>query len=118
MKDSKTIEGHIQIYSMKARDRMVDVSRKFLNRLGLVEILDDLFSCVDELIKNAVKANYKYILLKDKVIEQITKSNQEKSPELRPIRWTGSIWGRTKKRPRVPPQIRSAWRFAEGEKPV
>ena len=59
------VKGFIQIYSKKARDQVTDAGQKFLGRAGLDVIWPELFACVDELIKNAVKANYKFLLVRE-----------------------------------------------------
>ncbi|OHD68577.1 MAG: hypothetical protein A2W19_12360 [Spirochaetes bacterium RBG_16_49_21] len=74
------VKGFIQIYSRQARDRIVDVGKRFLAQEGLEEISSELFACVDELIKNAVKSNYKFILIRERIFEKYKETWPEKTP--------------------------------------
>jgi hypothetical protein len=75
----RQIKGYIQIYSKKARDQVTEAGQKFLGTAGLDIIWPELFACVDELIKNAVKANYKFLLLKEKIAHQFMQLWPDKS---------------------------------------
>ncbi|MBN2158743.1 MAG: sensor histidine kinase [Spirochaetes bacterium] len=66
----RQVKGFIQIYSRQARDRVIEAGKKFLAVEGLEILSSELFACVDELIKNAVKANYKFLLLRERIIEK------------------------------------------------
>jgi ribosome-associated translation inhibitor RaiA len=66
----RQVKGFIQIYSRQARDRVIEAGKKFLASAGLEILSSELFACVDELIKNAVKANYKFLLLRERIIEK------------------------------------------------
>lgn len=74
MKKKKVI-GIIQTYSRKARDSIMLVGEDFFKEAGLGQYINDVFACVDELIKNAVKANYKFVLILDKLSEEIKRKN-------------------------------------------
>ncbi len=63
----RQIKGFIQIYSRQARDRIVEAGLAILRQAGLESLSSELFACVDELIKNAVKSNYKYLLIREKI---------------------------------------------------
>jgi len=71
----KRVTGIVQIYSKRARDQILLLGQRFFEGLGIADHLSDVFSCVDELIKNAVKANYKFVLIREKIIERITAEN-------------------------------------------
>ena len=73
------VKGFIQIYSKKARDQVTDAGQKFLGRAGLDVIWPELFACVDELIKNAVKANYKFLLVREQIADRLREQWPEKS---------------------------------------
>jgi hypothetical protein len=75
------IKGFIRIYSRQARDQIIQMGKKFLARNGLEVLADELFACVDELIKNAVKSNYKFLLLRERIWEQLRQLWPEKSPD-------------------------------------
>ena len=81
MAAKKKVTGIIQIYSKKARDQVFGIGLKFAKEAGVPEVTEDLFACVDELIKNAVKANYKFLLVVDKIAGQLLKKNPDKTPE-------------------------------------
>jgi len=51
------VKGYIQVYSRKTRDQIMKAGGKILSAAGLEGMTSDLFACVDELIKNAVKAD-------------------------------------------------------------
>ena len=74
--------GHIRTYSRETRDEIIIVAHEFLETIGIsVELIDEmtnnLLSCVDEIIKNAVKANYKYLL----IVEEMQKRFEKEYPE-------------------------------------
>jgi hypothetical protein len=71
MAPTKKISGHIFTYSRKARDIISSISGKYLRDFGIDGISINLFTCVDELIKNAVKANYKFILIYEAIYEKL-----------------------------------------------
>jgi hypothetical protein len=74
MQEKKKVTGVIQIYSRKARDQIAEIGLYTFKKAGVVDVAEDIFSCVDELIKNAVKANYKFILILNKIEEDLAKS--------------------------------------------
>lgn len=71
----KRISGIIQTYSRKAREQILLIGGDFFKEVGIERHMDDVFSIVDELIKNAVKANYKFVLIIEKLSEQIKAEN-------------------------------------------
>jgi hypothetical protein len=80
----KKITGIIQTYSRKAREQIILVGSDFLKEVGLERHTEDIFSCVDELIKNAIKANYKFALIIEKMAERTRIENPSLSdPEVR-----------------------------------
>ncbi|TFH40687.1 MAG: phosphatase PAP2 family protein, partial [Chrysiogenales bacterium] len=77
----RQVKGFIQIYSRQARDRIIKAGQKVLKQAGLEVLSSELFACVDELIKNAVKANYKYILLRELICDRFACILPEKTPD-------------------------------------
>jgi hypothetical protein len=77
----RQVKGFIQVYSRKTRDEIIRAGEKILSPSGLEIMSSDLFACVDELIKNAVKANYKYLLLRDRFFDKLQQLRPDKSPE-------------------------------------
>lgn len=75
----RQITGFIQSYSRKARDQIIEAGRKILREACIEGIDNELFACVDELIKNAVKANYKFLLLREKIAENFKRIWPHKS---------------------------------------
>ncbi len=63
MSEGKRVRGAVQVYGTQARDQIYSIGLRFFNEMGISNFLDDVFCCVDELIKNAVKANYKLLLI-------------------------------------------------------
>lgn len=57
----------VKTYNKNAREHIYGILRTYLDDAGVVEYTEPLCTCVDELIKNAVKANYKYVLVKNKL---------------------------------------------------
>ena len=78
MVKNRKLTGHIFTYSKKARDRIIETTNKFLQPYNVNEIKSDIIMIIDELVKNAIKANYQYLLLKDKIHDRI----KYKSPDL------------------------------------
>lgn len=79
METKKKVTGIIQIYSRKARDQIFGIGEKYSRAAGLEFLTEDIFSCVDELIKNSVKANYKFLLIFDKITSSLKEKNPGKS---------------------------------------
>ncbi len=77
MENKKQLTGIIQIYSKKSRDQIFAIGMRFAASAGLEALMDDIYSCVDELIKNAVKANYKFLLILDKITEKLKAKHPE-----------------------------------------
>ncbi len=67
----RKITGYIQTYSAAAREKIIQAGRKILLPDGIAYIANEIFSCVDEIIKNAVKANYKFVLVRDRMYADI-----------------------------------------------
>ncbi len=78
MEQKKQVTGIIQIYSKKSRDQISRIGERIAGSVGLAAITDDVTSCVDELIKNAVKANYKFLLILDRITGKIKARHPEK----------------------------------------
>lgn len=81
MEHKKKVTGYIYTYSRKARDVVTGVAKKFLANSGISGISGHLFSCVDEIVKNAVKANYKFILIYDEISKNIAREYPDKTEE-------------------------------------
>ncbi|MBN1499637.1 MAG: hypothetical protein JW982_05760 [Spirochaetes bacterium] len=71
----KKVSGEIQIYSKKARTQIVEIGKNIFSQSGLDRYFNDVVACVDELIKNAVKANYKFVLISNKIFENVVDEN-------------------------------------------
>jgi hypothetical protein len=81
MNGRKRVTGKIQVYSRQARDQIIDIGRRFFEEAGLDASVDDVFACVDELIKNAIKANYKFLLIMDRILRDVISDNRGKNIE-------------------------------------
>lgn len=81
MTQKKKVTGIIQIYSKKARDQIFGIGKMFAQAAGFTEVAEDVFACVDELIKNAVKANYKFLLVVDKISSNLKDKYRDISPQ-------------------------------------
>lgn len=77
--ERRKVTGEIQVYTKKTRDQLYEIGLNFFRKEKITHFLDDVFSCMDELIKNAIKANYKFILIHDKMCEEIAEENPEYS---------------------------------------
>lgn len=77
----RQVKGFIQVYSRKARDQIIEAGKKIISHVDLEMMTSELFACVDELIKNAVKANYKYLLLRERIIDRLQQLRPDKTPE-------------------------------------
>lgn len=75
--DRKKVKGEIQTYSKRARNQLFDIVEKIFTEHGIKQHVDDTYACIDELVKNAVKANYKYVLIWDKICEKIAGENPD-----------------------------------------
>lgn len=73
----KEVKGFIQIYTKSSRQRIFNTTERFLINAGVQGLTEDVYSCIDELIKNAVKANYKFLLIKDDIIKDIASKHPD-----------------------------------------
>ncbi len=78
---NRKLTGYIHSYSKKTRDMVSAAAEKFLVRAGIDELSANLFSCVDELVKNAVKANYKFLLIRDRIYHKLSEQFPDKSSD-------------------------------------
>lgn len=81
MTKRRKVTGVVQVYSKRARDKILEIGKNFFSDAGIDKYTDDLFSCVDELVKNAVKANYKYILIVSRLRQHLEAQNPGISTE-------------------------------------
>lgn len=77
--NSHRITGIIRHYTRKARDQIYNAGLAIFKAAGVEQYLDDIGACVDELIKNAVKANYKHLLIVEALQRQFRLQYKDKS---------------------------------------
>ncbi len=65
------VKGKIDTYDMKERTSLIEAARGVMDHVGVTPLLSDILSCVDELIKNSVKAKYKFILIREYIMDKI-----------------------------------------------
>jgi hypothetical protein len=71
--------GYVRIYTPKAKEIVRRILEKHLSKYNVDKYTDNFLTCIDELIKNAVKANYKFVLIREKIEEHLkNSSNPEK----------------------------------------
>ncbi|RME92949.1 MAG: hypothetical protein D6767_02035 [Candidatus Hydrogenedentota bacterium] len=63
--------GIIRLYSPKAKEQVREILTKYLEKYNPEELVDPLLTCVDELVKNGIKANYKYVLIREALEQKI-----------------------------------------------
>lgn len=81
MSEGKRVSGAVQVYSTQARDQIHAIGQRFFREMGISNFMDDVFCCVDELIKNAVKANYKLLLIMEHMYGMNARMNPGASPQ-------------------------------------
>lgn len=59
--------GLLRLYSPRAKEIIRARLESFLAGYGAESYSDNLLTCVDELLKNGVKANYKYALIREEI---------------------------------------------------
>ncbi len=77
--NNNPIKFKIKIYSKKSRDQLLSLVNSFFNDAGIAKYAEDVFACIDELIKNAIKANYKFITILKSVEKQLIKEESKDS---------------------------------------
>jgi hypothetical protein len=73
----KSTKAVVKTYNKNAREHIHGLLRDYLVDAGVVEYTDALLACVDELIKNAVKANYKFVLVRDEITARTGSAGRE-----------------------------------------
>jgi hypothetical protein len=73
--------GYIQTYTRRARDSLLQIKDKYFTNLGLGRYPAMIFPCIDELIKNAIKANYKYVLIRDRIADTMAEEQPHRDRE-------------------------------------
>lgn len=76
---SHRITGIIRHYTRKARDQIYNAGLAIFKAADVEHYLDDIGACVDELIKNAVKANYKHLLVVEALQRQFRLQYKDKT---------------------------------------
>ncbi|HDP81451.1 MAG TPA: hypothetical protein ENN21_11470 [Spirochaetes bacterium] len=61
----------INTYNKKAKEHIKAILRDFLDDDGAAECAEPLLTCVDELVKNAIKANYKYLVIRREIARRV-----------------------------------------------
>ena len=79
--ERQRITGQIQAYSKKTREELIKLGEYVFKTAGIESVFREVYSCIDELVKNAVKANYKFILIIEYLEKKITKTNPDFSDE-------------------------------------
>ncbi|MGB4267667.1 MAG: hypothetical protein WBK20_00650 [Spirochaetota bacterium] len=79
--NSLRITGIIRHYTRKARDQIYNAGLAIFKAAGVEQHLDDIGACVDELIKNAVKANYKHLLIVEALQRQFQLQYKDKTTQ-------------------------------------
>ncbi|GAB4221499.1 MAG: hypothetical protein GYA16_06150 [Spirochaetes bacterium] len=77
--NSLRITGIIRHYTRRARDQIYNAGLAIFKAAGVEQYLDDIGACVDELIKNAVKANYKHLLIVEALQRQFQLQYKDKT---------------------------------------
>lgn len=73
------ITGIISHYTRKAREQIFKAGLEIFKEARVGQHLEDIGACVDELIKNAVKANYKHLLIIEALQRQFKLQYKDKS---------------------------------------
>lgn len=87
----RKVSSSINTYTCKAKSQIKEILKSFFPRSEFADnfkIEENIFICVDELIKNAIKANYKFILIVDKLYEE----ERDSHPELDEKEIWQNIW--------------------------
>lgn len=79
--ERQRITGQIQAYSKKTREELIKLGEYVFKTAGIESVFREVYSCIDELVKNAVKANYKFILIIEYLEKKIKKTNPDFSDE-------------------------------------
>lgn len=77
--NSHRITGIIRHYTRKAREQIYNAGLAIFKAADVEYYLDDIGACVDELIKNAVKANYKHLLVVEALQRQFQLQYKDKT---------------------------------------
>ena len=59
--------GYVRLYSPRAKETIRSILEKHLDKYSVSKFTDNILTCVDELVKNGLKANYKYALIREKL---------------------------------------------------
>lgn len=74
--------GYVQIYTPKAKADIRQYIETNLAKYGVGSFTENVLTCVDELVKNAVKANYKYVLIRETLEEKFKEALGRGEPGL------------------------------------
>jgi len=67
------VKGYVQIYTPKAKEDIRKILLRYLEPSHVEYFTDYILTCLDELIKNGIKANYKFIYLRERIEEYLDK---------------------------------------------
>ena len=80
-----SVLGIVRLYSPRAKEKIRSLIEKHLSNHQVESVTDHMLTCVDELVKNGIKANYKYVLIREELEEKIKSgqiSNQYKVEDI------------------------------------
>ncbi len=73
--------GYVRLYSPRAKETIRGILEKHLDRYQVTRYTDNILTCVDELVKNGIKANYKYVLIREKLEQLIAEGKINQSAD-------------------------------------
>lgn len=75
--------AYVRLYTPATKSRIRNLLLDYLRPFGIEFSLDYLLQCLDELIKNGLKANYKYCLIRENIETALTQEGR--SQQIRKI---------------------------------
>lgn len=68
--------AYVRLYTPATKSRIRNLLLDYLRPFGIEFSLDYLLQCLDELIKNGLKANYKYCLIRENIETALTEAGR------------------------------------------
>ncbi len=79
------MKGFVQVYTPRAKEDIRAILLKYLEPAQVEFFTDYILTCLDELIKNGIKANYKYVYLRERIENFLEEHQGQGHPELTEI---------------------------------
>ena len=86
------MRGYVYTYSPSAKEKIKRCLERFLEQAKAIQYTDNILTILDELIKNGIKGNYKYVFVIEKIGQYLYDNPKRDNPSLADILRSPSLY--------------------------